>query len=70
MSLSATEASVPSLVKTSQQPYYAVNFTSVRSEGDSGYGETAKRMLALASEQPEFLGFETARQEIGICVTI
>jgi len=26
-------------------------------------------MLALASEQPGFLGFETARQELGITVS-
>lgn len=54
---------------TPQPPYYAVIFTSVRTEGDNGYGETAKQMLELASIQPGFLGFETARQEIGISVS-
>jgi len=54
---------------TPQPPYYAVIFTSVRTEGDNGYGETAKQMLELASKQPGFLGFETARQEIGISVS-
>lgn len=54
---------------TPEPPYYAVIFTSVRTDGDNGYGETAKHMLALASEQPGFLGFETARQEIGISVS-
>ena len=54
---------------TPQPPYYAVIFTSVRTEGDNGYGETAKQMLELASRQPGFLGFETARQEIGISVS-
>lgn len=54
---------------TPQPPYYAVIFTSVRTEGDNGYGETAKRMLELASKQPGFIGFETARQEIGISVS-
>lgn len=54
---------------TPAPPYYAVIFTSVRTDGDNGYGETAQRMLSLASEQPGFLGFETARQEIGISVS-
>ena len=54
---------------TPQPPYYAVIFTSIRTEGDSGYGDTAAQMLELASKQPGFLGFETARQEIGISVS-
>ena len=54
---------------TPNPPYYAVIFTSVRHDGDNGYGEMAKRMLELAAQQPGFLGFETARQEIGISVS-
>ncbi len=54
---------------TPQPPYYAVIFTSVRTDGDNGYGQTAKHMLELASNQPGFLGFETARQEVGISVS-
>lgn len=54
---------------TPPPPYYAVIFTSVRTEGDKGYGEVAKRMVQLASEQPGFLGVESARQEIGITVS-
>lgn len=50
-------------------PYYAVIFTSVRTEGDHGYNAAAQQMLALASRQPGFLGFETARQETGISVS-
>lgn len=55
--------------KTPPPPYFAVIFTSLRTEGDNQYAETAKEMLALASEQPGFLGFESARQEIGISVS-
>lgn len=55
--------------QTPEPPYYAVIFTSVRTPGDNGYSETAKEMLELASKQPGFLGFETARQEIGISVS-
>lgn len=54
---------------TPNPPYYAVIFTSVRQDDDNGYSETAKQMLELASTQPGFLGFETARQEIGISVS-
>lgn len=54
---------------TPQPPYYAVIFTSVRTEGDGGYGEAAQEMLALASTQPGFLGFESARQGLGISVS-
>lgn len=55
--------------QTPAPPYYAVIFTSLRMEDDSGYAETAKRMLELAAQQPGFLGFESARQEIGISVS-
>lgn len=54
---------------TPQPPYYAVISTSVRTDGDHGYAEMAKRMLELASRQPGFLGFESARQDIGISVS-
>lgn len=50
-------------------PYFAVIFTSLLSESDEGYGQAADRMLELASQQPGFLGFETARQDIGISVS-
>lgn len=35
-------------------------------EGDNGYSDIAALMLELASKQPGFLGFETARQETGM----
>jgi heme-degrading monooxygenase HmoA len=55
--------------QTPHPPYFAVIFTSIRTEGDNGYGETARQMLELASEQPGFLGFESARQDIRISVS-
>lgn len=55
--------------QTPPPPYYAVIFTSVRTDGDNDYAKAAKQMLELASEQPGFLGFESARQEIGISVS-
>ena len=49
-----------------QPPYYAVIFTSHRTEGDNGYGEIAERIVKLASRQPGFLGVESARESVGI----
>jgi len=58
-----------SIAQTPQPPYFAVIFTSIRTEGNNGYGEMADQVLRLACEQPRFLGFESARQEIGISVS-
>lgn len=55
--------------RTPEPPYYAVIFTSVRTEGDNGYAETADEMLRLASIQPGFLGVESARDGLGITVS-
>ncbi|MFT3783972.1 MAG: antibiotic biosynthesis monooxygenase [Nibricoccus sp.] len=53
-----------------QPPYYAVIFTSKRTPGDNGYGDTAQRMVTLASLQPGFLGVESVRGNDGAGVTI
>lgn len=51
-------------------PYYAVIFTSHRTAGDdAAYGDMAARMVALAAEQPGFLGVESARDGVGITVS-
>ncbi|MGB5554462.1 MAG: antibiotic biosynthesis monooxygenase [Flavobacteriaceae bacterium] len=52
-----------------KNPYYAVIFTSTRTEGDNGYAEMAKQMDDLAKSQPGFLGIESAREDIGITVS-
>lgn len=57
------------IVDTPRPPYYAVIFTSLRTEGDNGYEEAARRMLELAHRQPGFLGYESARRGIGISVS-
>ena len=51
------------------EPYYAVIFTSTRTEGDNGYSEMADLMELLAKAQNGFLGIESARNEIGITVS-
>jgi len=50
-------------------PYYAVVFTSIKSEFDEGYAEMATKMEALAKQQPGFIGIESARNDIGITVS-
>lgn len=57
------------LATTPEPPYYAVIFTSRRTEGDDGYAEMASRMMALAQQQPGFLGVESAREDVGITVS-
>ncbi len=54
---------------TPTPPYYAVIFTSVRTDVEQGYAATAQRMLELAAAQPGYLGAETAREELGITVS-
>ncbi|WP_431095078.1 antibiotic biosynthesis monooxygenase family protein [Polaromonas aquatica] len=57
------------IAATPPAPYYAVIFTSLRTEGDKGYGDMADRMVALAAQQPGFLGVESAREGLGITVS-
>ena len=57
------------IANTPATPYYAVIFSSVRNEGDQGYGQAAARMLELAREQPGFLGVESARED-GLGITV
>ena len=57
------------LAKTPKPPYYAVIFTSLRTEVEEGYGEMAVKMVELAKEQKGFLGIESAREGVGITVS-
>lgn len=50
-------------------PYYAVIFTSTRTSIDEGYAAMALEMEALAKQQPGYLGFESARNGLGISVS-
>ncbi len=52
-----------------QTPYYAVIFTSVRTDADEGYSAMAGKMEELARQQPGFLGVESARDQVGITVS-
>lgn len=57
------------IAKTPKPPYYAVIFTSERTDGDNQYAEMADEMLKLATVQPGFLGVESAREGVGITVS-
>lgn len=57
------------IAATPEPPYYAVIFTSHRTDDSEGYAEMADRMMELAAQQPGFLGVETAREDLGITVS-
>ena len=57
------------IARTPAPPYYAVIFTSLRTDGDTGYGAMAERMVELAAQQPGYLGVESARETVGITVS-
>jgi heme-degrading monooxygenase HmoA len=59
-----------SIAQTPGAPYYAVIFTSQRTEGDRGYANTDDRMVELASKQPGFLGLESVRGADGFGITV
>jgi len=48
--------------KTLDTPYYAVIFTSRRSDVEEGYQKAAQRMLELAAQQEGFLHVDSVRQ--------
>lgn len=58
------------IAQTPAPPYYAVIFTSRRTDGDQGYGQMAERMLELATQQPGFLGVESLRGADGFGITV
>ena len=57
------------IANTPKPPYYAVIFSSLRTEINDGYDEAAIRMEELAKKQEGYLGIESARNEVGITVS-
>ena len=57
------------IANTPKPPYYAVIFSSVRTDGDNGYSAMAGKMAELAEKQEGFLGMESVRDELGITVS-
>lgn len=50
--------------------YYAVVFTSMRTEGDKGYEEAGNRIVELVSQSKGFLGAESIRGADGFGITV
>ncbi|MEX0607710.1 MAG: antibiotic biosynthesis monooxygenase, partial [Halofilum sp. (in: g-proteobacteria)] len=65
----ACEFPMHDIASTPEPPYYAVIFTSLRTEGDDGYAAMSERMIELAATQEGFLGVESAREGVGITVS-
>ena len=61
---------MPSFANTPEPPYYAVIFSSQRTDGDQGYSVVAARMAELAARQPGYLGAESARDAAGFGITV
>jgi len=57
------------IASTPEPPYTAVIFTSVRTDVDDDYADTADEMVRLAAQQPGYLGHESAREGVGITVS-
>jgi heme-degrading monooxygenase HmoA len=57
------------LADTPPPPYYAVIFSSIQTQDIAGYEDMATYMVELAKQQNGFLGFESARNEVGITVS-
>ena len=57
------------IANTPTPPYYAVIFTSHRTNDGNGYSQMAMEMIELAEKQFGFLGVESARESIGITVS-
>ncbi|WP_044400915.1 antibiotic biosynthesis monooxygenase [Lacinutrix sp. Hel_I_90] len=51
------------------KPYYAVIFTSTRTEGENGYSEMSELMETLAKKQEGFISMDSARSDLGITVS-
>ena len=58
------------IAATPEPPYHAVIFTSQRTDGDQGYAAMAEHMVALARQQPGFLGVESVRDGEGFGITV
>ncbi|MFQ5763338.1 MAG: hypothetical protein ACE5GT_00270 [Rhodospirillales bacterium] len=59
------------LSKTRRPPFYAVVYTTAPAErGTPGFGETASMLVALAANQPGYLGFQTEHAAEGRTVAV
>ena len=66
---SLKKKTIEMIADTPKPPYYAVIFSSIRTDVDKGYAEMSDLMVELAKQQKGFLGVESARNELGITVS-
>jgi heme-degrading monooxygenase HmoA len=58
------------IAKTPVPPYYAVIFTTIKTDDLEGYQEMNDRMFELAQQQKGYLGIESGRgEQLGVSVT-
>ncbi|MDJ0644409.1 MAG: antibiotic biosynthesis monooxygenase [Flavobacteriaceae bacterium] len=57
------------IANTPPPPYYAVIFSTLRTEIDKGYLETARHMEELAKQQEGYLGIESVRTDLGVTIS-
>lgn len=69
LSLGFPKRTATMIAKTPPPPYYAVIFSSLRTEVDEGYEQVADKMVELAQQQPGYLGHESVRDGLGITVS-
>lgn len=56
--------------KKPSPPYYAVIFSSVRTDNDDGYAQTVEHMMDLGLKHPGCLGFDSVNEgDNGISVS-
>jgi heme-degrading monooxygenase HmoA len=60
----------PGFASTPEPPYVAVIFTSRMNADNGGYADMAAEMVALAKDQPGFLGVESVRNNEGVGITV
>lgn len=57
-------------VEAFEPPYYVAVFSTVRTQDQSGYGETNARMEELVKDIPGFLGMDHAQTPGGLGITV
>jgi heme-degrading monooxygenase HmoA len=57
-------------VEAFEPPYYAVVFTTVRTQEQAGYPETNDRMEELVRDIPGYLGMDHAQTPGGLGITV
>lgn len=57
------------IANTPKPPYYAVIFSSLKTNDTDGYNEMANKMEELVKNQVGFLGMESVRNKLGITIS-